>query len=108
MPPNRGGVLVSLPHNATLTANDQEVPVPRPDTLFLTPQLDPGRDYYYDFRVRVSRDGRAETRSKRVTVRAGSLTRLNYDEMTPGDRRDDRRDDRPGDRPGDRDRGDDR
>jgi uncharacterized protein (TIGR03000 family) len=82
-PRHRAVVRVSLPANATLFANDREVPLAARQTTFVTPELEPGQPYYYDFRVRVKRDGQTMTRTKRVPVRPGSVVRLSYDEMTP-------------------------
>jgi len=81
-PPNRALVRVSLPPGATLLANDVEVAVPPPGTPLLTPELEPGKAYHYDFRVRVSRDGQVVTKTKRVAVSAGSVARLAYEDMT--------------------------
>jgi len=82
-PPNRAVVAVSVPPGATCFANDKEIMVPPPGGEFVTPELERGKTYYYDFRVKLSRDGRAETRTKRVSVSAGSVARLAYEEMTP-------------------------
>ncbi len=80
--PNRAVVAVSVPPGATLFANDKEIPVAHPGGEFLTPELERGRTYYYDFRVRVSREGKVETRTKRVSVSPGSVARLAYEDMT--------------------------
>ena len=82
-PGRRALVRVSLPANATLFANDREVPLAARQSTFVTPELEPGQPYYYDFRVRVKRDGQTMTRTKRVAVRPGAVVRLSYDEMTP-------------------------
>lgn len=44
---------------------------------FVSPPLDPGRDYAYDVRARWTEDGREVDRSERVTVRAGQQVWLN-------------------------------
>src|SRR5207248_2261685 len=82
-PPNRAVVAVSVPPGATLFVNDKEIPVAHPGGEFLTPELEGGKKYYYDFRVKVSREGRVETRAKRVSVSPGSVVRLAYEDMTP-------------------------
>ena len=84
--PKRALVVVSLPGGATLYANDQEVSVAGAITSFLTPELEPGKDYYYEFRVKVARAGESVTRTKRIPVRAGSVARLAFEDMTPADR----------------------
>jgi uncharacterized protein (TIGR03000 family) len=70
-----------LPAGASLVANDKEIALPSPNAAFVTPPLEPGKDYYYDCKVTVTRDGKPVTRVKRVTVRAGTLARLDYDAM---------------------------
>jgi uncharacterized protein (TIGR03000 family) len=77
----RARLTLQVPAGASLVVNDQEIALPSPNPEFITPPLEPGRDYYYDCKVTVVRDGKAVTRTKRVTVRAGATTRLNYEEM---------------------------
>jgi len=81
--PNRAVVRVSVPPGATLVANDREIPVSSPGSAFVTPVLERGKTYYYDFRVKVARGGRVESRTKRVSVSAGSVARLAFEDMTP-------------------------
>jgi uncharacterized protein (TIGR03000 family) len=70
-----------LPAGATLTANDQPITLPAGPLSFVTPALEPGRAYYYDFKVTVTEDGKTVTRTKRITVRPGEVSRLIYSEM---------------------------
>ena len=78
-----GRTVVSLkvPPGATFYANDQPVTLTSTTPMFITPPLEPGRDYVYDFKVTATEDGKTVTRVKRVTVRAGGLVRVNYEEM---------------------------
>jgi len=85
-PPDRALVQVMLPAGATLFANDTEVAVPPLGTPFLTPALERGKTYHYDFRVRVSRDGQVVTRTKRLAVSPGSVAHLTFEDMTPAER----------------------
>jgi uncharacterized protein (TIGR03000 family) len=74
-------ICTEVPAGAAVYANDQEMPVTSPVLSFVTPELEPGRDYYYDFRVVASRDGKTVTRVKRVTVHPGEVVRMAYADM---------------------------
>jgi uncharacterized protein (TIGR03000 family) len=78
-----GRTVVSLkvPAGASFYVNDQPVTLTSTTPTFITPPLEPGRDYVYDFKVTATEDGKTVTRVKRVTVRAGGLVRVNYEEM---------------------------
>jgi uncharacterized protein (TIGR03000 family) len=78
---DRATVRIEIPSAASFVVNDREVPVPPADPVFVTPILEPGRDYFYDCKVTVKRDGKDVTKVKRVRVRAGEMVRINYDEM---------------------------
>jgi uncharacterized protein (TIGR03000 family) len=78
-----GRTVVSLkvPAGAKFFVNDQPIALTTTTPTFITPPLAPGRDYVYDFRVTAVEDGKTITRVKRVTVRAGGLVRVNYEDM---------------------------
>ncbi len=77
----RATISLQLPAGAVLFANDREITPLSPSASFVTPPLEPGRDYYYDFKATVLQDGKTVTRLKRVTVRAGAVVRLGYEDM---------------------------
>jgi uncharacterized protein (TIGR03000 family) len=79
----RALIHADVPADAVLYANDQEVSAGTPVASFVTPELEPGKEYYYDFKAVTTRDGKAVTRVKRVTVRPGQVVRLDYAEMDP-------------------------
>lgn len=86
MPPaghdlGRATIAVEVPSGASFVVNNKEIAVPAVNPVFVTPQLEPGKDYFYDCKVTVSRDGKNVTKTKRVKVRAGELIRINYDDM---------------------------
>jgi uncharacterized protein (TIGR03000 family) len=83
-PPKPGVVMLRVPAGATLYVNGKRMNVA---TAYLTPDLKPGRTFYYAFRVTVVRGDRVVTRVKRVAVRAGEVVRLDYEEMTVADAR---------------------
>ena len=78
---NRATVAVEIPAGASFVVNDQQIPVPAANPTFVTPPLEPGRDYFYECKVTVNLDGKPVTRTKRVRVHAGEVVRLNYEEM---------------------------
>ncbi|HEY7328520.1 MAG TPA: TIGR03000 domain-containing protein [Gemmataceae bacterium] len=78
---HRATVTIQIPSAATFVVNDKEVPVPPADPVFVTPPLEPGRDYFYDCKVTVKGDGKDVTKVKRVRVRAGEMVRINYNDM---------------------------
>jgi uncharacterized protein (TIGR03000 family) len=66
----RGRVLVELPAGAKLFVDGQAVDEDGTRLLLVTPPLEPGRDYFYTLRARVTRDGQVYELGRRVTVRA--------------------------------------
>jgi uncharacterized protein (TIGR03000 family) len=78
--PRTGAILLRIPADALLAVNDQVVPASR---AFVTPPLEPGREYFYDFEVTLVRDGQNITRVQRVPIRAGAVVRLTYEDMKP-------------------------
>jgi len=78
---DRATVSVEIPAAATFVVNNQEVAVPAASPVFVTPPLEPGREYFYDCKVTVTRDGKNVTKVKRVRVHAGETVRINYEEM---------------------------
>lgn len=78
---DRATIAVEVPSGASFVVNDKEIAVPAVNPVFVTPRLEPGKDYFYDCKVTVSRDGKNATKTKRVKVRAGELIRINYDDM---------------------------
>ena len=77
----RAVVSLKVPAGATFYVNDQPVTLTSTTPTFITPPLEPGRDYVYDFKVTATEDGKTVTRVKRVTVRAGGLVRVNYEDL---------------------------
>ena len=49
--------------------------------VFVSPALEPGRDYSYTLRAEIVRDGQTMAATERITVRAGQETRVS---LTPG------------------------
>jgi len=78
---NRATLAVEIPAGASFVVNDQQVPVPAVNPTFVTPPLEPGKDYFYDCKVTVNRDGKSVTKTKRVKIHAGEVVRINYEDM---------------------------
>jgi uncharacterized protein (TIGR03000 family) len=72
-------LVVSLPEGATLKIDDYVSRATGTVRQFVSPPLEPGRDYHYDITAEVMRDGKPVTVIKRITVRPGETTRLNID-----------------------------
>jgi uncharacterized protein (TIGR03000 family) len=72
-------VILTLPEGATLTVNGQRVEAAAGTQVFVTPDLEPGQDYYYTIRANVVQDGRTVAISRQVTVRAGQQSEVNLD-----------------------------
>src|SRR5262249_17728011 len=67
-------IALTLPDDATLMFDDHATRQTGPTRTFNTPPLPPGRDFTYDLRVSVVRDGRTVSRTARVIVQAGQTT----------------------------------
>lgn len=72
-PPAAGGctVTVNLPADARLLFNGTPAAGTGTTRTFAVPPLQPGRDYGYDLTAEVVRDGRVQTVTERLVVRAG-------------------------------------
>jgi uncharacterized protein (TIGR03000 family) len=74
-------VVVELPADAKMIV-DAWVPDLTSDTrTFLTPDLIPGKDYYYTIKAEVVRDGKKLKQSQKIFVRAGKTTRVEFGDM---------------------------
>jgi uncharacterized protein (TIGR03000 family) len=74
-------VIVKLPEDARLFVDSAACPLTSTRRAFQTPELPPGKDYVYTIKAEVSRDGRTVTASKRVTVRAGQDSVVDFSDL---------------------------
>jgi len=81
-PPRQGTVHLKVPAGATLFVNGKQLD---PAPTFLTPELEPEKDYHYEFRVKVTDGDKETTRVKQVSLRAGSVVHVDYDDMVSAD-----------------------
>jgi uncharacterized protein (TIGR03000 family) len=69
---------VTLPAEAILKVDGDRTMSTSSYRKFVTPDLEPNKDFYYTLQAEVVTDGRTEVLTKRVMVRAGHLTRVNF------------------------------
>jgi uncharacterized protein (TIGR03000 family) len=73
---NAAKLYVTLPADAKLTIDGRPTVSTSGSRVFETPNLTPGRTFHYELKATVVRDGKTETVTKRVAVRAGRGTRV--------------------------------
>lgn len=76
----RGTVVVRLPADAELYAEGRRLALASGERTFVTPPLPSDQTYTYTFRAEYTRDGETLSRTKRVEVRAGATTTLEFAE----------------------------
>lgn len=75
-------VIVDVPADAKLFIDDQLMKTASERRVFRTPRLDKDQTYYYILRAEVTRDGKVESRTQRVILKAGDEVRASFSEMT--------------------------
>lgn len=75
-PTNTAKLYVTLPANAKLTIDGTPSVSTSETRVFESPSLTPGKTFYYVLKATVVRDGKTETVTKEVVVRAGEETRV--------------------------------
>ena len=71
-----GAIQVALPADAKLMIDDQPTTSTSSARRFTTTELKPGYTYYYTLKAEVVRDGRVQTVTQKVEVRANQETRV--------------------------------
>jgi uncharacterized protein (TIGR03000 family) len=87
--PRAGGpapatIVVRLPADAKLTIDGSPTTSTDAVRTFISPPLQPGKEYQYTLKAEVMRDGKAVERTRDVTVRAGEPSEVTFD--LPSDR----------------------
>jgi uncharacterized protein (TIGR03000 family) len=72
-------LIVSMPADARLTIDDTLTRSTSAVRTFVSPPLEPGREYEYNLKAEAMRDGQPQVVTKRVTVRPGEETRVTLD-----------------------------
>jgi uncharacterized protein (TIGR03000 family) len=67
----RATLFINVPADARLTVDGAPTNQQSARRVFNSPPLQPGKDYYYELKAEVTRDGHAYAKTQRVTVRAG-------------------------------------
>jgi uncharacterized protein (TIGR03000 family) len=75
-PANTAKLYVNLPADAKLTINGTSTVSTSKSRVFESPSLTPGKTFYYVLKATVVRDGKTESVTKEVIVRAGEDTRV--------------------------------
>jgi uncharacterized protein (TIGR03000 family) len=78
--PKQGRLLVELPPDARLYVDGREMSLADIRHV-LTPELTPGREYFYTLKVEAVRDGKPVEESRRLTVRAGQVSRADFRDL---------------------------
>jgi uncharacterized protein (TIGR03000 family) len=81
---DRATVDVRLPADAKLYADGSPIPVTSSRTIFVTPQLQDGKDYNYRLEAVWSREGKTVRRSQSVSLRAGQVSEAQFREDSTG------------------------
>jgi uncharacterized protein (TIGR03000 family) len=77
----RAVISLQVPPGAEVSVNDRELSLPSVNPSFVSPPLESGRDYFYDFKIKLMQDNKMVIRTKRLTVRSGMVVRLNFEDM---------------------------
>jgi uncharacterized protein (TIGR03000 family) len=78
---NRARLIVEVPAGAKVFIDDQPTTSTAALRTFVTPALDPRKNYVYTVRAEVIRDGAPVQETKEVAVSAGTTSRLSFHDM---------------------------
>jgi uncharacterized protein (TIGR03000 family) len=80
--PTPATIVVSLPANAKLTIDNDATEQSSSQRVFVSPALQPGRDYHYTLEARFEQDGKPVVLKQEVAVRAGRTTPVTFSAPT--------------------------
>jgi len=69
-------LVVTLPEDAKLTIDNEPTTSTSANRVFVSPSLETGKAYQYTLKAQVVRDGKTQTTTQKVTVRAGQVSRV--------------------------------
>lgn len=81
-PTARATVLIRLPADAQLYADNAALRLTGPERKFVTPELPTGQEFTYRFRAEYEREGEVISVSKKVVVRAGGSVAIEFTDLT--------------------------
>lgn len=76
-------LVVEVPGDAKVYIDDQLMKTKEGVRKYSTPTLEPGQLYYYMVKAEIVRDGKTQSETKRVVVKAGEESRLSFDKLEP-------------------------
>jgi uncharacterized protein (TIGR03000 family) len=71
-------VTVNLPEDGKLFVDGAPYPISANQRTFNTPALRQGKDYYYELKAQVVRDGKTQTETQTITVEPGKHVQVNF------------------------------
>jgi uncharacterized protein (TIGR03000 family) len=74
MAPAPATIVVDLPADAQLKIDGEATTSTGNSRVFVSPTLNPGREYHYTLKAEVQRDGEPVTLERTITVKAGEIT----------------------------------
>jgi len=80
---DKAQVVVRLPADAKLYANDQLTELTSKERVFSSPKLDAGKDYEYNLKVEYTRAGKVVTDTQVVRVKAGGYSVAEFKDKAP-------------------------
>jgi len=79
--PAKAAVVVRVPTGAKVYIDGNLMQSRSAERTFTTPAIEPGNSYYYTLRVVVEKDGKEVEDVRRVSVKAGEISRLDFDNL---------------------------
>jgi uncharacterized protein (TIGR03000 family) len=79
--PTQATVVVKIPEDAKLIVDGVTANLTSETRTFVTPDLLPGRVYYYMITAEIQRDGRTIAHKEKVLVRPGETSRVDFRDM---------------------------
>jgi uncharacterized protein (TIGR03000 family) len=81
--PNQAQFVVRLPANARLVVEGTVIPGSGPIRVFVTPPLEPGKEYVYDLAIELDRSGKIIRDQQTVRFQAGKTANVTFSEPRP-------------------------
>jgi uncharacterized protein (TIGR03000 family) len=81
---NAALIEVRVPPVAQVTFDGEATRQQGPDRIFSSPSLEPGKNYHYDVKARWTENGKPMEQTRRVEVRAGQRTTVDFTQSQGG------------------------
>jgi uncharacterized protein (TIGR03000 family) len=81
---NKAHIVLRVPSNAQVTFDGQSTTSQGPLRAYVSPPIDPNKDYTYNVKAQWTQDGRQVTQDRQVRVRAGQIARVNFMQQQGG------------------------